>query len=101
MELPDLPGEFVTFAWFVRGRGVATGLRDPSRVVHCNRIVNAMPCYNRGKEYRPMTPFEKELDANARIAAKGKAPSKKRKRAMAAQQQQREDALASAAAAAN
>jgi TATA-box binding protein (TBP) (component of TFIID and TFIIIB) len=89
VELPGFPGEYVTFAWFVRGRGVATGLKDPSRVRACNEIINAMPSYERGCEYREMTEAEKELDAQSALVRAAKAPTKKtRKRQHALSQQQ-------------
>ena len=81
--------KFCTFAWFVRGRGVATGLKDPSRVRACNEIINAMPSYERSSEYRSLTDAELELDRQSAIARAAKAPTKKkRKRDHALAQQQ-------------
>ena len=70
----------VTFAFFQRGRGVATGLCDPSRVWQVNKIINNMQSYERGSEYRDPTPHELALAKQDEMVAAAKAPSKKRKR---------------------
>ena len=72
--------KFVTFAFFQRGRGVATGLCDPSRVWQVNKIINNMPSYERRSEYRDMTKEDEELERQDQLVAAAKAPSKKRKR---------------------
>jgi hypothetical protein len=72
--------QVVTFAWFQRGRGVATGLSNPSRVAQINKIINDMPSYERGAEYRAMTREEEDLAKQDALVAAARPPSKKRKR---------------------
>lgn len=98
-SLPDFPNEFVTFAWFQRGRGVATGLVAESRVEQINKIINSMPCYERGNEYRVMTQEELLVAREDDRVASRKPMSKKRKREEHARAQKQEAIDAAAAAA--